>query len=487
MNRRTNTRLFSLLLTICTALGCGCAARPQAIIQPQKRMIYEPVRFEDGTPVSDDKEAEALFEKDPVQTDTTFAENGDTLLTVRHTGAFMRIQLEGLPTDAGIDHILLVPMRGEVMDLPVTIPASGPLVIWQAKTPGWIRPAAAIATAKDGRIWSARLKGQTLRAGTAYRWDATVVTPEAPAPGLTAKVLSSTALPDIEDGEYSGITWLSGNNYAVVDNDQKGGGILHFFIPIDKTGHVGQVSMRPAAGTVVSTDKNRDGEGIAYVSSLGTLYVASERHQEIREYDLAGRDTGKSLRVPKDLSVEAITPNRGFEALTYNNATGLIWTMTEAPLAKDTFLPRILRLQAFTTDGKPADRFLYQTNEPEKSAGKTAAYVFGVPCMAALDDGRILVLEREVYVPKGNLLNKVQNAFTRTDLFIVDPVHDTAGILRKSLVCTFRTGALDLANFEGMCLGPTLPDGRRCLILIADSQRGAGGLTQEYVKVILLK
>ena len=65
-------------------------------------MIYEPVRFEDGTLVSDDKEAEALFEKDAVQTDTTFAENGDTLLTVRHTGAFMRIQLEGLPTDAGI-------------------------------------------------------------------------------------------------------------------------------------------------------------------------------------------------------------------------------------------------------------------------------------------------------------------------------------------------------------------------------------------------
>ena len=487
MNRRTNIRLFSLLLTICAALGCGCAARPQAIIQPQKRMIYEPVRFEDGTLVSDDKEAEALFEKDAVQTDTTFAENGDTLLTVRHTGAFMRIQLEGLPTDAGIDHILLVPMRGEVMDLPVTIPASGPLVIWQAKTPGWIRPAAAIATAKDGRIWSARLKGQTLRAGTAYRWDATVVTPEPPAPGLTAKVLSSTALPDIEDGEYSGITWLSGNNYAVVDNDQKGGGILHFTIPIDNSGYVGDVSMRPAAGTVVSTDKNRDNEGITYVPSLGTLYVSSERHQEIREYDLAGRATGKALQIPSDLAVKAITSNRGFEALTFNNATGLFWTMTEAPLAKDTFLPRILRLQSFGTDGKPANRFLYQTGKPTKSAESASSYVFGVSCMAAMDDGRILVLEREVFVPKGNVLNKVRTAFTKMNLYVVDPVHDSAGILRKSLVCSFKTNALDLANFEGMCLGPTLPDGRRCLVLIADSQRGAGGLTQEYVKVILLK
>ena len=328
---------------------------------------------------------------------------------------------------------------------------------------------------------------QLVRFFVRHVWDATVVTPEAPAPGLTAKVLSSTALPDIEDGEYSGITWLSGNNYAVVDNDQKGGGILHFTIPIDNSGYVGDVSMRPAAGTVVSTDKNRDNEGITYVPSLGTLYVSSERHQEIREYDLAGRATGKALQIPSDLAVKAITSNRGFEALTFNNATGLFWTMTEAPLAKDTFLPRILRLQSFGTDGKPANRFLYQTGKPTKSAESASSYVFCVSCMAAMDDGRILVLEREVFVPKGNVLNKVRTAFTKMNLYVVDPVHDSAGILRKSLVCSFKTNALDLANFEGMCLGPTLPDGRRCLVLIADSQRGAGGLTQEYVRVILLK
>jgi hypothetical protein len=38
-----------------------------------------------------------------------------------------------------------------------------------------------------------------------------------------------------------------------------------------------------------------------------------------------------------------------------------------------------------------------------------------------------------------------------------------------------------------MCLGPTLPDGQRTLVLIADSQKGSGGLTNEYVKVILLR
>ena len=326
-----------------------------------------------------------------------------------------------------------------------------------------------------------------MKAGVAYQWTGTCLTPTPPAPRLKAHPLSSTSCPEVEPGEHSGITWLSGNRYAVVDDNMKGGGILYFTIPIDNDGYVGTVSMRPAAGTANAKGQPHDSEGIAYAPSLGTLYVASERQQEIREYDLAGRETGKALQVPKDFSTTSITQNRGFEALTFNDATGLFWTTTEAPLVNDTFLPRIIRLQSFTTDGKPAERFFYQTGAPEKSPENATAHVFGVPTMAALDDGRILVLEREVYVPKGNFWSKLQKAFTRMDLYIVDPVHDTAGILRKALLCTFRTGAMDLANFEGMCLGPTLPDGRRCLILIADSQKGAGGLTSEYVKVILLK
>ena len=46
---------------------------------------------------------------------------------------------------------------------------------------------------------------------------------------------------------------------------------------------------------------------------------------------------------------------------------------------------------------------------------------------------------------------------------------------------------MSLANYEGMCLGPTLPDGRRCLVLIPDSQGGKDGLTSEYVKVITVR
>ena len=147
----------------------------------------------------------------------------------------------------------------------------------------------------------------------------------------------------------------------------------------------------------------------------------------------------------------------------------------------------MLRLQSFDIDGNPAGRFLYRTEEPLVTDPSSAqAYVFGVPAMTALDDGRLIVLEREVYVPKGGILTKLRNAFSQMSLYVVDPAGDSAGILRKALLCSFRTGALDLANYEGMCLGPTFSDGRRCLVLIADSQNGSGGMVQEYVKVILL-
>ena len=460
---------LTLLLAIATSLGCSAQ---------RGGTVLEPVRFEDGAPVDAAAEGvEDLFAQDRFLTDTTLTEKGDTLFTVRHANAFVRLQVDGLPT--GVDKVLLVPMEGDPTEL--AVPETG--VVWMAKEPGRLCAAAVIAEIADGSLRSARLPGIDLQSGIAYRWSAECIAPDAPASNLEATPLPATPM-DIESGEYSGITHISGHRYAVVHDKLKGGGIVFFSIPVDDYGNVGTVRRQVADGTAQATGKANDCEGIAFVPSAGTLFVSNES-QEIRGYDLTGRETGTAFRIPADL--KGIQGNRGFEALTYSETTDLLWTTTESPLKKDTFLPRLLRLQSFTTDGEPAERFLYQTDEPLQSAMNTQAYVHGVPALAALSDGRLIVLEREVYVPKGGFWDKLTGSFTKVDLYLVDPVHDTAGILRKSLLCSFRTGALDLANFEGMCLGPTLLDGQRTLLLIADSQNGSSGLTQEYVKVILLR
>ena len=123
--------------------------------------------------------------------------------------------------------------------------------------------------------------------------------------------------------------------------------------------------------------------------------------------------------------------------------------------------------------------------------------------MAALDDGRLIVLEREVLVPAGVPRLILDRSFTKTKLYVVKPSAGYGGILPKQLLCEFETrlslnaAGIDvaLANYEGMCLGPRLPDGRQTLILLADSQSGMASLarrigrkriTLEIIKVLLL-
>ena len=53
---------------------------------------------------------------------------------------------------------------------------------------------------------------------------------------------------------------------------------------------------------------------------------------------------------------------------------------------------------------------------------------------------------------------------------------------RTSLTLTRR----NIANYEGMCLGPKLKDGSRILVLVADSQDQYGGVLKDWIKTIRL-
>ena len=296
-------------------------------------------------------------------------------------------------------------------------------------------------------------------------------------------------------GDYSGITYLGGTRYAVVDDKRSGGGIMLVDMGVSFKGKVGGVSVTVPEGAASSDIINRDNEGVAYVAGstgLGTLFVSAEADQSIREYGLDGVPTGRAMAVPDDMGRSKIRSNRGFEALTYNEFTGLFWTTTEYVLLKDAQTPGLLRLQSFGADLRPAGRFLYKMDLPLKSEVEVAgaeSYVFGVPAMTALDDGRIVVLEREVFVPKGGSINKLRRSFARMNLYVVNPADDASEVLRKTLMCSFTTKPTSgkFADYEGMCLGPLVPDGGRTLILISDSQHGAGGVVRDFVKVIVFR
>ncbi len=306
---------------------------------------------------------------------------------------------------------------------------------------------------------------------------------------------------EIPYGQYSGITYMGGTRYAVVHDKLKGGGIVFFDIVLSESGKILSVAYTAPSGTLTSKEQGLDNEGVAFVPSdtpdSGTLFVSSESRQSIVEYNLSGIPTGRYLHIPADMATDKIKPNNGFEALSYNAVTELFWTTTETPLKADGEDSRLLRIQSFGKNLKPAARFLYEMDAPEVAKEKalsTANYVHGVPALAALDNGRLLVLEREVFVPEGGGLVKALNSFSKLKVYLVNPpqyLSERRGLssepLEKQLVVSFSTNAFNLANYEGMCIGPVLPDGSKTLLLIADSQDGANGRLPEYIKVVVFK
>jgi hypothetical protein len=110
----------------------------------------------------------------------------------------------------------------------------------------------------------------------------------------------------------------------------------------------------------------------------------------------------------------------------------------------------------------------------------------GVSGLAALDDGRIVVLEREMYFPKKQI-----GSFALVKLYVVNPsLHKPGEILSKTLLTEFRTKVnftrRSFANYEGICIGPKLADGRQLLILVCDSQNQYRGVLKDWFKTVIL-
>ena len=432
-----------------------------------------------------------------------------------HLGSFVRMKL-GLPASTPINSVDIVPMYGEItqtatvdataavnpmtqaattpcMTLSATlgdgipVPSGGILTLWAAMAPqNFSTDSWAIVAHNGSNIYSARVDGKNLLAGKAYKIDTTPVKEDtAPDHGLT---VTGGAANNFGKGlgQFSAITWLGDNHYAVVHDKEKGGGIVLFDFDINDDGTISDansdgysdVTITVPTGTSGSAVTNMDNEGIALFNSK--LYVTAEADQSIREYTTNGTATGNTFTVPADMTVDKITDNSGFEAFTYDANNHRFWTTTEAPLKKDNIIPRLHRLQSFNEAFAPAERYLYQMDAPQYSSAGAEQYVHGISAMAALDDGRLIVLEREVCV---NTSLYIASGIAK--LYVVDPVHDTAGILRKKLLANIITSALNIANYEGMCLGPTLSDGSRCLILISDTQ--GSSLVKEFLQVVTIK
>ena len=299
----------------------------------------------------------------------------------------------------------------------------------------------------------------------------------------------------IPAGGYSGITWLGDDQFAVVSDKERQDGFFRFTISLDEKGMITNVVRQDFVG---NDGRGRDNEGIAFFPSNQSLLISGEADNQVREYMLDGQATGRKLTLPSVFS--KATSTYGLEALTYNATTHRFWTTTESTLPCDgkeaSLRNRIgnkLRLQSFDDNLSPCEQYLYVMDKPTaKSGAKT--YVLGVSALTALDDGRLLVLEREAHIPDVKI-----GAFVRCAIYSVLPAKEMAingkkinkaKELKKTLVAEWTTSigllSFDFANYEGMCLGPRLEDGGQVIVLVSDSQYQYAGILQDWFRTIIV-
>lgn len=279
---------------------------------------------------------------------------------------------------------------------------------------------------------------------------------------------------DVPAGNYSGIVRLGGNRYALVSDKADQGGYFIFNIDIDDKGNITSVKNR---GFRQLEATNLDEEAIAYDKEKHNIYIGKEETSEIARYNiLDGTKNGSTVVTDfRDYGYS----NRTIESLTYDKRRMSVFTINEGPLKGDNGL--MLRLMEYTPNLNLKKQYTYILDMPlDDSPTNDDSHAFGVAELLSLGDGTLLVLEREFKVAGMKIGSWVMNK-----IFRIKP-----GNPEKTFVTGWRTvlGASDsgLANYEGMCLGPTLPDGRQVIILCADSQERHMGVLRDWFRTVIL-
>ena len=289
-------------------------------------------------------------------------------------------------------------------------------------------------------------------------------------------------------GNYSGIAWLGGSRYAVANDKAPSAGFHLMTIDIDSV--TGRIRSVRADSFMTYGQRARDEEGICYVPQSNTLFVSGEKDGQIVEYSADGKPTGRRLQVP-DVFQTAYA-NSSLEALTYNARTHRFWTTSENTLREDgkqpklsNRLPNRLRLQSFSDDLLPAEQYWYESDATSSKKRKGES-TLGVSGLVALDDGHIVVLERELFITRRKI-----GSFSRVKLYMVNPQQQRNGEqLKKTLLADFKTKInltnRSFANYEGICVGPTLSDGRQVLVLVSDSQNQYRKMLKDWFRTVVI-
>lgn len=242
---------------------------------------------------------------------------------------------------------------------------------------------------------------------------------------------------------------------------------------------------------MIDTDDKIDLEGI--VALRDGFYVCSEQGPHLFELDAKGRSRGE-IALPARF--REARSNKSLESLTMSPDGRYLFTTNEAALERDGERAtreagtrvRILRLDR---NGGPPVQFAYATDASPHEGGD-----WGVADLAAKSDRELFVLERGWAHGKGNTVRVYETSLdAHASCAEVDELTASSPILAKTLrvdIGSFCPSncplprqpqpAAILDNYEGLAIGPTLPNGRPSLLLVSDDN----GRADQIARVVVL-
>jgi endonuclease/exonuclease/phosphatase family metal-dependent hydrolase len=320
---------------------------------------------------------------------------------------------------------------------------------------------------------------------------------------VAVELLAETSLPgDLEVdqtlvGGLSGLTYDPGCDLFYVITDDRGGINPPRFYSLGIWLEGGEARARVLGATFLRRADGSpfprgeiDPEALA-LHPDGSLFVVSEGIPHRSVSPLIGRFKLDGLiqgtldlpqhYLPGDGDPRGVRDNLGFEGLAVSPDGNHLFIAAENALlqdgpAADLGVGSPTRLMVLSlADGHVIGEYLYQVAVvPDEPRPATAFRTNGISEILALDNHRVLVAERSFSAGVGNrvrlYLVDVRDASSINGFESTREVEDLDSVsLPKTLVADVGELGVEPDNIEGMALGPTLADGRRLLVLIADN------------------
>ena len=276
----------------------------------------------------------------------------------------------------------------------------------------------------------------------------------------------------------SGITWAGGNRYYAVSDDAFTNEVGLYPLTIDLSSNGLAV-----ASCSITHPTNRiplaaayDLEDVAFDAANGTVWVVDETRGTVKEYRLSDGAAVRTLQLPDFLrNARSIL---GLESLALSGDGLSLWTCTEEALSCDGprssaatgTTVRLLKFMRPTVrdDFMLAGTFPYTTDAWSQPCDFNGQGRRGVSGLCVLPDGSLLVLERELSFGGTKTWDAVSSARLSFAIYHVDVAKGTD----KVKLASAGDRVFAFGNYEGICLGPRLPDGRLSVLLVSDAGDG---------------